>query len=136
MANFVNSAQCFGIQVIQDALKKSPNEFINKWIKEFMLSSSPGLTKDIFETSVDNLMQQLATGELRTQVVKWQNVCSSIHLATKEIIYARNQKLINEELYKKMLTTMNSKLCSLPVCVMAWLANYRYEVFQIYEFFN
>ena len=124
----VYCAQCFGIQVIQDALKKSPNEFINKWIKEFMLSSNPGLTKDIFDTNVDNLMQQLATGELRTQVVKWQNVCSSIHLATKEIIFARNQKLINEELYKKMLTTMNSKLCSLPVCVMAWLANYRYTL--------
>ena len=124
----VYCAQCFGIQVIQDALKKSPNEFINRWIREFMLSSNPGLTKDIFDTNVDNLMQQLATGELRTQVVKWQNVCSSIHLATKEIIFARNQKIISEELYKKMLTTMNSKLCSLPVCVTAWLANYRYTL--------
>ena len=27
-----------------------------------------------------------------------------------------------------MLTTMCSKLCALPVCVMAWMSNYKYAM--------
>ena len=70
-------------------------------------------------------MQQLANGELRTQVVKWNVECCKIHLAMKEIIHAKAQKLIANELYEKMLSTMCSKLCALPVCTMAWIINYR-----------
>ena len=71
----VYTAQCFGIEVIKTALKKEKNEFIGKWINDFMLESFN--TKDLFtvDTNVDNLMQQLGNGDLRTQVVKWQNVC-------------------------------------------------------------
>ena len=43
----------------------------------------------------------------------------------KEIIHAKAQKLIANELYEKMLSTMCSKLCALPVCTMAWIINYR-----------
>ena len=70
-------------------------------------------------------MQQLANGELRTQVVKWNVECCKIHLAMKEIIHAKAQKLIANDLYEKMLSTMCSKLCALPVCTMAWIINYR-----------
>ena len=72
----VYSSQCFGIDVIKNAMKKVPNEFIGKWINDFMLESSNS-NKDLFivDNNVDNLMQQLSHGELRTQVVKWQNVC-------------------------------------------------------------
>ena len=81
----IYSSQCFGLDVIKNATKKVPNEFISKWIGDFMLESSNS-GKDLFtftESHVDNLMQQLSNGELRTQVVKWQVVCCSIHQAFK-----------------------------------------------------
>ena len=72
----VYSTQCFGIEVIKNAMKKQPNDFIRRWINDFMLESSNS-NKDLFtvDNNVDNLMQQLHNGDLRTQVVKWQNVC-------------------------------------------------------------
>ena len=126
----VYSSQCFGLDVIKNATKKVPNDFISKWIGDFMLESS-SIGKDIFaftESHVDNLMQQLSNGELRTQVVKWQVVCCSIHQAFKEIIFAKSQNLVQDDLYKKMLSTMCSKMCALPVCVMAWISNYKYAL--------
>lgn len=125
----VYSSQCFGIDVIKNALKKAPNEFISKWINDFMLESSNS-TRDmlIIDNNVDNIMQQLANGELRTQVVKWQNVCCSIHQAFKEVIVAKSQGLVKDEMYLKMMTTMCSKLCALPVCVVAWMSNYKYAL--------
>ena len=72
----VYSSQCCGIEVIKNDMKKQPNDFIRRWINDFMLESSNS-NKDLFtvDNNVDNLMQQLHNGDLRTQVVKWQNVC-------------------------------------------------------------
>ena len=122
----VYSAQCFGNHVVKD-IKPVTNEFMVKWLNEFMLESSGSNSKDLFnnDTNTSQLMQQLANGELRTQVVKWSDRCCTIHLAMKEIVHAKAQKLIPEDLYKKMLTTMCSRLCALPVCVMAWMINYK-----------
>ena len=41
---------------------------------------------------------------------------------------AKSQNLVGDDLYKKMLTTMCSKLSALPVCVMAWISNYKYAL--------
>ena len=87
----VYSTQCFGIEVIKNAMKKQPNDFIRRWINDFMLESSNS-NKDLFtvDNNVDNLMQQLHNGDLRTQVVKWQNVCCRlVTLAKTEIIYPK-----------------------------------------------
>ena len=84
----VYSTQCFGIEVIKNAMKKQPNDFIRRWINDFMLESSNS-NKDLFtvDNNVDNLMQQLHNGDLRTQVVKWQNVCCRlVTLAMTEMI--------------------------------------------------
>ena len=72
----VYTTQCFGNEVIKNAMKKQPNDFINRWINDFMVESSSS-NKDLFtvDNNVDNLMQQFSNGDLRTQVVKWQNVC-------------------------------------------------------------
>ncbi len=125
----VYSSQCFGIDAIKSGLRKVPNEFIDKWINDFMIESS-NTSKDLFlvDNYVDTLMVQLANGELRTQVVKWQNVCGSIHQAFKEVILAKSQNLLQDDSYKKMLTTMCLRLCALPVCVMAWMCNYKYAL--------
>lgn len=137
----VYSSQCFGIDVIKNALKKVKNEFIEKWINDFMLESSKDNRDTLMiDNNVDPLINQLAKGELRTQVVMWQNVCCSIHQVFKELIIAKNQKLVTEENYKKMLTAMCSRMCALPVCVMAWFSNYKYALpkvnFNVQEFWK
>ena len=57
----IYSTQCFGIEVLQESMKKVRNDFISKWINDFMLESSSISNKDLFivDNNADNLMQQL-----------------------------------------------------------------------------
>lgn len=81
----------FGSKVVLASAPK--DSFIAKWITEFMTEKDgrvKNFPKDVIvDANVDTLMQQLCNGDLRTQVVKWQNVCCSIHLAMREVIMAR-----------------------------------------------
>ena len=124
-------AQCFGSGVV---LKDAKGTFIHSWITEMMVESDghvkPFEKSQFMESSVDTLLQQLNNGELRTQVVKWQNICSSVHMAMKDIAVAKYQNVITEEKYNKMCSTLCSRLYALPVCVIAWFASYRLTASQ------
>jgi mediator of RNA polymerase II transcription subunit 24 len=58
-------------------------------------------------------------------VVKWQNVCVNIHLAMKEMVFARSAGQLDAAAFSRMLQTACSKLCALPVCIAAWLLSYK-----------
>ncbi len=62
---------------------------------------------------------------MRTQVVRWQNACFSVHLALKEMISARTAGALDSPTYAKMVKTAGSKLCALPVCALTWLLSHR-----------
>ena len=49
----------------------------------------------------DSLLQQLTSGEVRTQVVLWHNVCNSVHLVMKEMITAMSANMINIETFNR-----------------------------------
>ena len=119
-------AQSFGSDVVLDEAK---GEFIHSWITDMMIESDVHVKSfersQYIESSVDTLLQQLNNGELRTQVVKWQNVCSSVHMAMKDIVIAKWQKVLSGDKYDKICNTLCSRLCALPVCVIAWFASYR-----------
>lgn len=117
--------QCFGSEVV---LAEAKGTFIATWINDMMVERDGRVKSyqldNLTDNMVDNLLQHLKNGELRTQVVKWQNVCFNIHLAMKEMIIAKQQQQLKDDAYKKMVSTLCSKLCALPVCVMAWMASY------------
>ena len=124
------------------------------WIQDLLLEE--GRLKPMPQASaventlVDTLLQQLNTGDLRTQViltpifylknvfekdllitvisfqvVKWQNACLNMHLAVKEIVLARKENQLDKDTYTKMLQTACSKLCALPICIMTWFLSYK-----------
>ena len=51
----VYSAQCFGIQVIKD-IKPTSNEFMLKWINEFMVESSGSSAKDLYNNDNNGML--------------------------------------------------------------------------------
>ena len=110
-------------------LKEAKGTLMEGWIRDMFIENGRikmmqvGTNNE--NTMVDNLLQQINGGELRTQVVKWQNVCFNVHLAVKEIVFARSVDLIDKNSYMKMLRTISSKLCSLSVCVLTWLVSYK-----------
>ena len=69
--------QSFGSEVV---LAEAQGTFIYTWVTEMMIESDVHVKSfersQFIESSVDTLLQQLVNGELRTQVVKWQNICS------------------------------------------------------------
>ena len=49
----------------------------------------------------------------------------NIHLALKEMVFARVAGQLQEADFKRMMSTTCSKLASLPVCMAAWLLSFR-----------
>ena len=100
--------------------------FVYSWLMDMWIGcgnkgGDPNLADSISKGKVDNLLQQLQNGDLRTQVVKWQDICSNAHSAMKEVLNAKAQGLITNDKYQSIVNTMCSRVGSLPVCVMVWL---------------
>ncbi|XP_059094945.1 mediator of RNA polymerase II transcription subunit 24-like isoform X1 [Tigriopus californicus] len=125
----IYSAQRSGSEMLQIVLAEAKGTFVEGWLRDMFIED--GNVKPIHQdspgenTMVDNLLQQLHSGDLRTQVVKWQNVCANIHLAMKEMVFASSSKMLDANSFKKMTQTLCSKLCALPVCVLTWLISYK-----------
>eukprot|EP00095_Tigriopus_kingsejongensis_P005678 maker-scaffold846_size89341-snap-gene-0.14 protein:Tk05678 transcript:maker-scaffold846_size89341-snap-gene-0.14-mRNA-1 annotation:"mediator of rna polymerase ii transcription subunit 24-like" len=122
----VYTAQRSGCQLVRNEVQGT---FMDGWIRDMFIED--GHVKPMHQettaenTMVDNLLQQLHSGDLRTQVVKWQNVCGNIHLVMKEMVYASSSEMLDPATFGKMCQTMCSKLCSIPICVMTWLLSYK-----------
>lgn len=58
-------------------------------------------------------------------MVKWQNVCANVHHALRELIVSLSLGVIDKKMYEKACQTSCSKLCSLPVCIVSWMLNFK-----------
>lgn len=120
----VYAVQCFGSDVV---LANAQPGFFVTWARECMVE--PARIKPLSgfseqESQVDGLLQQINTGEIRTQVIKWHNVCANIHGVMREIILGVEMNAINMDKYNRLMATLGSRLCSLPVCIVSWLSSY------------
>ena len=117
--------------LLQVVLREARDTLIETWVrtmlsedggaKQLQLQEQQQSNSSSENTMVDTLLQQLSHGELRTQVVKWQNVCTSIHLAMRELLRARGAGAVTADSYTAMSKVVCSKLYSLPVCVVTWM---------------
>lgn len=62
------------------------------------------------------------------QVVKWQNVCSNVHIAMKEMLVSRIQGDLTADHFRSMCQTLCSRLCALPVCIVTWLGSFQQSI--------
>lgn len=86
---------------------------------------------------------QLYQGEVRTQVVKWNSVCSSVHGVMSELLLAAELGALSKADFSKLTTKLYTQvgafddhtnssqsnfnlyqLCCFPVCIVSWLASY------------
>ena len=81
-----------------------------------------------------------AQGEVRTQVVKWNSVCSSVHGVMSELLLAAELGALSKADFSKLTTKLYTQvgaiancqlpnfdlyqLCCFPVCIVSWLASY------------
>ena len=63
-------------------------------------------------------------GEVRTQVVKWNSVCSSVHGVMSELLLAAELGALSKADFSKLTTKLYTQLCCFPVCIVSWLASY------------
>ena len=118
--------QCFGSDVVLDT---QVNCFFSQWARKCM--TEPGHVKPLSGWTAselahvgDSLLQQLTSGEVRTQVVLWNNICNSVHLVMREMMTGMEAGMVSMEMFDTMCRGMYSKLCCLPVCVLSWLTSY------------
>lgn len=75
-------------------------------------------------SKVDALLQQFQNEEFKISQVKWNEVCLNIPGVIKEVLLAWEQGSLSANDVKRILESIRSKLCCLPVCAAAWLCNY------------
>jgi len=122
----VYMVQCFGTSVVLGEPTSSSSGFFANWARQCMVEQ--GWVKPLAnfieqESQVDTLLQQTYTGDLRTQVIKWHNVCSSIHGVMREILLGCEMGAVQPEFYNKLTGQLASKLCCFPICIVSWLAS-------------
>jgi len=75
------------------------------------------------EALVDGLLNQMMQGEIRVQVIKWNQVCASVHDVMKEILLGLEMGAINQDTYNRLLHQLSNKLCCFPICIASWLVS-------------
>ena len=83
---------------------------------------------------VDPYVQQLLSGELKTQMVNWKKTCSAMPSVVKELIIARSvpvESPLSSDTLNKMVDTACAKLCAIPLCVLNWLKKERSAFYQM-----
>jgi len=122
----VYMVQCFGSSVV---LKDTNPCFFSTWARKCM--AEPGVVKPLCGwgsgeegSLVDSLVQQFMQGEVRTQVVKWHNVCNSVHSVMREMLLAAECEALGADMFTRLCQQLYTKLCCFPVCVVSWLASW------------
>jgi len=122
----VYMVQCFSTTSL---LAPNLEGFFPKWARLCM--AEPGHVKPLEafkqlggqESLVDGLLQQIMQGEIRTQVIKWNHVCSSVHDVMKEILVGVEMGTINNETFNRLTLQLGTKLCCFPICIASWLVS-------------
>lgn len=116
--------QCFGSCVVLQDMQAC---FFSQWAAQCM--AEPGRVKPLGnfsaqESLVDSLLQQFTQGEVRTQVVKWNSVCSSVHGVMAEMLVAAEAGALARDTMHRLTSKLSSQLCCFPVCIVSWLVSY------------
>lgn len=115
--------QCFGSCVVLQDMQAC---FFSQWAAQCM--AEPGRVKPLGnfsaqESLVDSLLQQFTQGEVRTQVVKWNSVCSSVHGVMAEMLVAAEAGALARDTMHRLTSKLSSQLCCFPVCIVSWLVS-------------
>lgn len=116
----------YGSQVV---LEEGGDSFFELWVEQCMVEkghpkSPEGILSWCESGKVDALLQQFQNEEFRMSQVSWDEVCLNIPGVIKEVLLAWEQGTLTANDVKRILDSIRSKLCCLPVCAAAWLCSY------------
>lgn len=104
------------------------DSFFEEWYKDCMVENHVAKNPDIIinrcePNKVDLLLNQYMQNgaELKTSLVFWHELCVNSVGVIKEILTAWEADCITFIDVKRVLDLFRSKICSLPVCISAWL---------------
>ncbi|ESO96217.1 hypothetical protein LOTGIDRAFT_239364 [Lottia gigantea] len=121
--------QHYGLETLTSNHKDTSETFFVQWAQRWF--PEEGKYKNIENCSpldqnkVEPLMKLfLTSGELRTSLTRWHEVCLNTPFAIQEILFAWEHGAINIDQVKTVLDNVKSWMCCLPVVVSCWLCCY------------
>ncbi|KAK6631151.1 hypothetical protein RUM43_014247 [Polyplax serrata] len=118
----------YGSQVVLS--EEGGDSFFELWVRESMVekghSKSPESIIGLADNSkVEALLAQFNSNEdFKTSQVKWNEICLNVPAAIREVLLAWEQGTLSANDVKRILDSMRSKWCCLPICATAWLCSY------------
>lgn len=104
------------------------DSFFEEWHKDCMVENHVAKNPETIlsrcePNKVDLLLNQYIQGdtELKTSLVFWHDLCVNSVGVMREVLTAWESDCITFTEVKRILDVFRSKICSLPVCITAWL---------------
>jgi len=122
-------AQMYGIEVILNG-EQGKGTFFEQWASEWLKPiQAPDLSLSRCDSAVtDQLLKNLTSMEdsndLRSGTVSWHEACSHVPAVIREVLIAYEAQLLTDEEVEKILDSLRSQMCCLPVCAAVWLRFY------------
>ncbi|RXG69044.1 Mediator of RNA polymerase II transcription subunit 24 [Armadillidium vulgare] len=125
-------AQIYGIDVV---VSESCDTFVEKWIQNNI--PELGKIKTVINPSevidvglIEEFLRQINCMDSETKYIKsnFADLCRFSALAMREMISAAHLGQVGKQMIFELLDKLCCYLCSLPICVTAWLCSYIQQV--------
>ncbi|KAB7495350.1 Mediator of RNA polymerase II transcription subunit 24, partial [Armadillidium nasatum] len=125
-------AQIYGIDVV---VSESCDTFVEKWIQNNI--PELGKIKTVISPSevidvglIEEFLRQINCMDSETKYIKsnFADLCRLSALAMREMISAAHLGQVGKQMIFELLDKLCCYLCSLPICVTAWLCSYIQQV--------
>ncbi|XP_035705952.1 mediator of RNA polymerase II transcription subunit 24 isoform X2 [Folsomia candida] len=120
--------QTYGVEALAS---DESDYFFVEWYNECMVENNSVKNPDAIlnrcnQNKVEILINTFLQGEseLKTSLVFWNELCTNVVGVIRDMVFAWEAESANFADVKKVLDVIRSKVCSLPICISAWLCSY------------
>ncbi|XP_050418518.1 mediator of RNA polymerase II transcription subunit 24 isoform X3 [Patella vulgata] len=121
--------QQYGLETITNGHKETVDSFFVQWAQRWFPEDGKYKNIENCNPSDSNKVESLinlflSSGELKTSLTRWHEVCLNTPFAIQEILFAWEHGAIGPEQVKTVLENVKNWMCCLPVVVSCWLCCY------------
>ncbi|XP_021357333.1 mediator of RNA polymerase II transcription subunit 24-like isoform X3 [Mizuhopecten yessoensis] len=124
--------QLHGIEIFSQMISMSPeyaDSFFIQWAQRCLPEDGRYKCVDNYsgtdQAKVDLLLSQLTRGdEIKQSSTKWHEICLNAPFAIQEVLFAWEHGALGSDNVKVILERSQSRMCSIPVVMSAWLCSY------------
>ncbi|XP_025096611.1 mediator of RNA polymerase II transcription subunit 24-like isoform X2 [Pomacea canaliculata] len=120
--------QLHGMEIVTGH-KEASESFIVQWAQRWLPEDGKYRSLDTTavpqdQSKVDSLLMQFMSGDPRTNVQRWHELCINTPFAVQEVLFAWEHKALAKEKVMAVMDSIKSRMSCLSVVTCVWLCSY------------